>query len=110
MICKKATEQKLGLKEVGLKANIIKVGNKEQEYIYGRMAANSLANGQIVTYMDMEYIYGMMAEYFHLDQIYEGEYRLNQMHGRGLYIWPDGRKYNGEYSKDKKNGFGVYYW
>ncbi len=32
------------------------------------------------------------------------------MHGRGVYIWKDGRKYEGEYLNDKKHGFGVYTW
>lgn len=32
------------------------------------------------------------------------------MHGRGCYIWADGRKYDGEYINDKKDGYGVYTW
>ena len=28
------------------------------------------------------------------------------MHGKGIYIWKDGRKYEGEYVNDKKHGFG----
>jgi len=32
------------------------------------------------------------------------------MHGRGVYIWEDGRRYEGEYQHDKKHGFGVYSW
>jgi len=32
------------------------------------------------------------------------------MHGRGLYLWGDGRKYDGEYKEDKKCGFGIYLW
>ena len=32
------------------------------------------------------------------------------MHGRGSYIWADGRKYEGEYVNDKKDGYGVYTW
>lgn len=30
------------------------------------------------------------------------------MHGKGTYIWEDGRKYEGCYNKDKKEGFGTY--
>ena len=32
------------------------------------------------------------------------------MHGKGIYIWKDGRKYEGEYIMDKKYGHGVYTW
>jgi hypothetical protein len=32
------------------------------------------------------------------------------MHGKGTYIWPDGRKFEGEFENDKKNGFGVMEW
>lgn len=32
------------------------------------------------------------------------------MHGKGLYIWNDGRKYEGEYQYDKKHGHGIYTW
>lgn len=32
------------------------------------------------------------------------------MHGRGVYVWKDGRKYEGEYKEDKKDGFGTYTW
>lgn len=32
------------------------------------------------------------------------------MHGRGKYIWKDGKCYDGEYEHDKKTGFGVFYW
>jgi hypothetical protein len=32
------------------------------------------------------------------------------MDGRGVFIWPDGRRYEGEYLEDKKAGFGTFYW
>jgi hypothetical protein len=32
------------------------------------------------------------------------------MHGKGTYIWENGRKYQGEYFNDKKHGSGKYYW
>lgn len=35
---------------------------------------------------------------------------MNNMHGRGLYKWPDGRSYDGEYCDDKKHGYGQYTW
>lgn len=32
------------------------------------------------------------------------------MHGRGKYVWKDGKMYDGEYENDKKSGFGIFYW
>lgn len=32
------------------------------------------------------------------------------MHGKGCFIWQDGRKYVGEYANDKKHGFGEFTW
>ena len=32
------------------------------------------------------------------------------MHGKGSFMWPDGRRYIGEYSNDKKEGFGEFFW
>jgi MORN repeat len=40
------------------------------------------------------------------------------MHGRGEFVWPDGKKYVGivwlkplgEYLDDKKDGYGEFYW
>jgi hypothetical protein len=41
---------------------------------------------------------------------YVGEWNNNNMHGRGLYSWKDGRKYDGYYNNDKKHGYGIYQW
>ena len=41
---------------------------------------------------------------------YNGLWQNNKMHGKGIFIWPDGRKYEGEYVDDKKEGYGVFYW
>lgn len=32
---------------------------------------------------------------------YEGFWKDNKMHGRGIFTWKDGRKYEGEYFEDK---------
>ena len=32
------------------------------------------------------------------------------MHGRGKYLWKDGKYYDGEYEYDKKCGFGIFVW
>ena len=32
------------------------------------------------------------------------------MNGKGVLLWPDGRKYKGEYLNDKKHGLGEFYW
>ena len=42
--------------------------------------------------------------------MYEGDWFDNQMHGKGVYFWPDGRRYEGDYYMDKKQGYGTYYW
>ena len=39
-----------------------------------------------------------------------GEWKNNQMHGYGEFIWVEGKKYIGFYKNDKKEGFGIYYW
>jgi hypothetical protein len=28
------------------------------------------------------------------------------MHGKGIFLWPDGQKYSGEFANDKRNGDG----
>ena len=40
----------------------------------------------------------------------QGEYKLDKMHGRGVYVWAEGARYEGEYKEDKKNGRGVQTW
>ena len=32
------------------------------------------------------------------------------MHGKGTFLWLDGRKYEGHYVDDKKEGHGLFYW
>jgi len=32
------------------------------------------------------------------------------MHGKGEFIWSDGRKYVGDYNNDKKHGLGLFIW
>ena len=32
------------------------------------------------------------------------------MHGKGKFIWPDGRYYEGDYIEDKKQGMGRFVW
>ena len=39
---------------------------------------------------------------------YEGEWKDNKMHGRGVFTWKDGKKYIGEYKNDKKSGCGIF--
>ena len=41
---------------------------------------------------------------------YDGMWKDNNMHGKGVYTWKDGRKYEGEYLNDRKHGFGIYTW
>ncbi len=30
------------------------------------------------------------------------------MNGKGVFIWPDGKKFNGEFLEDKKHGKGEF--
>lgn len=30
------------------------------------------------------------------------------MNGKGMFVWPDGRRFRGQYKKDKKEGYGVF--
>jgi hypothetical protein len=35
---------------------------------------------------------------------------MGKMHGRGVFLWKDGRKYEGEYFNDLKHGEGIFTW
>ncbi|HJQ56860.1 MAG TPA: hypothetical protein VJ890_08130, partial [Vineibacter sp.] len=39
---------------------------------------------------------------------YEGEYRDDNQHGRGVYTWADGDRYDGEWQNGEQHGRGVY--
>ena len=41
---------------------------------------------------------------------YDGDWKNNQMHGKGVFTWDNGKRYEGEYKDDKKNGYGVFSW
>ena len=41
---------------------------------------------------------------------YEGEYRFDQRHGRGVYQWHDGRVFDGMFREDKRHGKGKFIW
>ena len=47
---------------------------------------------------------------FNNRDVYNGQWKNNNMHGEGIYTWADGRRYEGQYEMDKKHGFGVYQW
>lgn len=32
------------------------------------------------------------------------------MHGKGTFIWPEGKKYIGNYINNVRNGYGEYYY
>ena len=32
------------------------------------------------------------------------------MEGKGVYLWPDGRRYEGDFLEDKRDGYGVLEW
>lgn len=41
---------------------------------------------------------------------YTGQWKNNEKHGKGIYLWPNGNKYEGEYKKGKREGFGVMFY
>jgi hypothetical protein len=34
--------------------------------------------------------------------IYEGEFKENNLHGKGRYTWPDGRSFDGDWVNNKR--------
>ena len=40
--------------------------------------------------------------------VYEGDFKMNQMYGKGTYRHADGEEYSGEWQKDMKHGVGRY--
>jgi hypothetical protein len=45
-----------------------------------------------------------------LDKYYEGEFRMNNMEGKGIETWADGRRYEGDFKNGKKDGEGTFEW
>lgn len=51
-----------------------------------------------------------------VDQIYEGEWKNDQIHGYGRYIFPSSTQqklkefFIGEFSENLKNGFGIHFY
>jgi hypothetical protein len=42
---------------------------------------------------------------------YEGQFRNNQKHGKGVMRWPNGEKtYDGEWENDTAKGYGTFTW
>jgi hypothetical protein len=41
---------------------------------------------------------------------YDGEWKEDKKHGRGVHTWPDGNKYDGEFKDGKLHGRGVWTW
>ncbi|OMJ71859.1 hypothetical protein SteCoe_29831 [Stentor coeruleus] len=41
---------------------------------------------------------------------YQGEWRNNKKHGKGVYKWADGRVYSGNWKKDLYDGYGKMIW
>ena len=42
------------------------------------------------------------------DKCYIGEWVENNMHGRGVLTYADGRCYEGEFENDERHGYGTY--
>jgi hypothetical protein len=41
---------------------------------------------------------------------YNGEWKNNNMHGKGLYTRADGRSYDGEFRKNNRNVFFFFFY
>ena len=41
---------------------------------------------------------------------FEGVWKDDKKNGKGVYIWPDGRRYEGQWRDDKQDEKGVYIW
>jgi len=41
---------------------------------------------------------------------YEGDWKNDLQHGKGVEFWNDNSRYEGEYFKGKKHGMGSYTW
>ena len=41
---------------------------------------------------------------------YEGKWKNDKKHGRGVITWTDGSKYDGEWIEDKRCGVGIYHY
>ena len=39
--------------------------------------------------------------------MYEGQFYDNNMHGKGVMVWPDGTRFEGDYIEGKINGKGT---
>jgi hypothetical protein len=42
--------------------------------------------------------------------LYAGNWKEDQRHGEGIYIWADGTKYEGQWKEGKREGFGSVVW
>src|SRR5690606_13006668 len=42
--------------------------------------------------------------------IYEGEFKNNLIHGRGIFKWDNGDIYEGDFKRGKKDGKGEFLW
>lgn len=41
---------------------------------------------------------------------YEGDFLRNNIHGKGLYCWKDGREFEGDWVDNQMHGSGVFRW
>ena len=39
-----------------------------------------------------------------------GEFYNNNIHGKGVYLWSNGRKYEGDWKVNKMHGSGTFSW
>lgn len=79
------------------------------EYSFANSSTNSSANNN--TTFSVQCVSGNCTNGFgkkrYSNDTYEGQFKSNFRHGRGVYIWSNGEKYEGDWVEGKKEGQGT---
>lgn len=86
--------------------------NRAKDDTIGLILASMMDSGSIIKSMVSDNTFGQMEGFTKVVEVhkYLGFWEDNNMHGKGMYQWKDGRKYEGDYHYDQKHGFGIYTW
>ena len=99
--CNTDREKSSGLTRTSTRVSTSKAKSKEKANTNGAMAASLRANGLTIKSTASESTDGRMAEDIKVILIFiptgQGTWKDNNMHGKGVYTWADGRVYDGEY-------------
>ena len=109
---------------IGELSNFLKEGKgyeETPEHIYEGQFKNDMKEGQgKLSYKNCNDVYqgefkennitGFGFYIWDNKHTYLGEFINGKMHGRGTYKWPDGSEYDGEYINNIKEGNGIFKW